>query len=164
MKHPGKPKVVSSGDSWIADPYMSFSLCREEGWILRSSAGLGFKDWENLGSGRNSFQALGVQGLWDLKPEPLPLKLLCMKQATSAPSPNGAFQRHRSAKKRRLSRQNQHQRCTLALRGAGESDAPQQGVHNKQETLSPAHVPGTHVHIRWWSYTFTFPTHCSLHF
>lgn len=72
MKHPGKPKVVSSGDGWIADPYMSFSLRREEGWILRSGAGLGFKDWESLSSGRNSFQTLGVQGLWDFKPEPLP--------------------------------------------------------------------------------------------
>lgn len=115
---------------------MSFSLCREEGWILRSDAGLGFKDWESLGSGRNSFPTLGVQGLWDLKPEPLPLKLLCMKQATSAPSPYGAFQRHQSAKKRHLSQQNQHQRCTVALRGAGESD-PLSKESTTSKKLSP---------------------------
>lgn len=92
---------------------MPFSLCREEGWILRPGAGLVFKDCWSLSSGRNSFPVLGERVIRDLKPELLPLKHPCMKPATSAPSPDGAFQKHQCALKDKNThpKWNQHQRC-----------------------------------------------------
>lgn len=135
MKYPGKSKVVSSGDTWITDPYMSFFLCR--GMMDLRIRIWGLKEnpswcWECRGCGIWSQNRCPRNSPARNMPPPLhhpmvPFKSIKVHSKEKDTRPNKTSTRD-------------------VLWHSGVSDLPQQGVHNKQEALpSPcSRYPRTH--------------------